>query len=162
MRNKLNATAGFTLIEAMIVVVIIGIFASMAGPAFTNYIPKMKLRADAREKTNYLRQARSRAISENGQYGIYFDTDSNEIKFFEDLLSPELATYDESGDSLVMDPISCESNVMLSNSTFTSNVVVFYSNGSASTSGQIDLVDSESGDSYTIDVLASTGRIKLQ
>ncbi len=162
MKNKLNNNAGFTLIEAMIVVVIIGIFASMAGPSFTNYIPKMKLRADAREKTNYLRQARSRAISENSQYGVYFDDGSHEIVFFKDLVNPEMATYDEGGDSLVIDPVACETNVIFNNNTFTNGAVVFFSNGSASSSGQIDLEDSETGDSFTIDVLASTGRIKLR
>jgi len=162
MRNKLNSKAGFTLIEAMIVVVIIGVFASMAGPSFTQYIPKMKLRADAREKTNYLRQARSRAISENSQYGIFFDTNTNQVKFFKDIVSPELAMYDDGGDSLVIDAVCCESNVIFNNSTLANNVVVFYSNGSASTSGQIDLEDLETGENYTIDILASTGRIKLQ
>lgn len=162
MRDKLNTTTGFTLIEVMIVVVIIGIFASMAGPSFSNYIPKMKLRADAREKTNFLRQARSRAISENSQYGIYFNDDTNSIAFFKDIVSPETATYDEDGDSLVQDIILCETNVIFDNSTLSNDVVVFFSNGSASTSGQIDLLNPEINESFTINILASTGRIKLQ
>ncbi len=162
MRDKLKSVTGFTMIEAMIVVVIIGVFASMAAPSFTEYIPKMKLRADAREKTNYLRQARSRAITENSQYGIFFDTGSHQIKFFKDIVNPGSAIYDEGGDSLMVDPVCCESNVILDNCTFANDAIIFYANGSASASGQIELHDTETGESYTIDVLASTGRIKLE
>lgn len=157
-----HKSAGFTLIEMMIVIVIIGVMAAMAGPSFSNFIPKMKLKADSREKTNYLRQARSRAISENSQYGIYFNTDDNEIVFFKDTSSPELSTYEEGMDSLVQDSISCESNVQFSNCSFANNVVVFYPNGSASTSGSIDLRDTGSSEMYTISVLASTGRVRMQ
>ena len=162
MRNILKNKTGFTLIEMMIVVVIIGVFASMAGPAFTNWIPKMKLKADAREKTNYLRQARSRAISENNQYGVYFDVSSSQIIFFKDTVSPELSMYDAGSDSVIGTPISSESNIEYDNSTFANDVVVFYSNGSASTSGSILLKNTEGTESYSINVLASTGRIRLQ
>jgi len=160
--NKLGQIKAFTMLEMMIVVVIIGLFASMAAPSFTSWIPKMKLKTDAREKVNYLRMARSQAISENQQYGIYFDTDNNQIIFFKDTANPTAATYDAGMDSLVHDPICCESNINFSGCSFSNSTVVFYSNGSASTSGSIVMTDSSSCDNYTINILASTGRIRLQ
>lgn len=159
---KNKKSAGFTLIELMVVIAIIGVMTAMAGPSFSSWIPKMKLKADTREKVNYLRQARSRAIAENAQYGIYFNTDNNQIVFFKDISSPELATYEEGMDSLVHDPIDCVGNIEFRDCSFTNDVVVFYSNGSASTSGTINLQDTGSSELYTISVLASTGRVRMQ
>ena len=150
------------MIEMMVAIVIFGIMAAMAGPSFFTWIPKMKLKAEAREKLNFLRHARSRAIAENTQYGIYFDTDSNDIIFFKDNTNPQLGIYEAAADSIIGLPIECESNVVFTNSTLTNNVVIFYPNGSASTSGQIELHDTESTCEHTISVLASTGRVKLE
>jgi len=163
MNNKrFQKIAGFTMIEMMVAIVILGIMAAMAGPSFSKWIPRMKLKAEAREKLNYLRQARSRAISENSQYGIYFNTDNNDIIFFKDVASPQLGIYDAGADSIIEPSIECASNVVFTNSTLTNNVVIFYPNGSASTSGQIELHDIESTCEHTISVLASTGRVKLE
>ena len=163
MRNRrIKNIGGFTMLEMMIVIVIIGVFASMAAPSFMNWIPKMKLKADAREKVNYLRQARNLAISENCQFGVFFDVANNQIVYFKDTASPELAMYNEGADSLLKAPIPCVSTAYMDNCSFTNSTVVFYSNGSASTSGTIELLNNSSSDSYTINVLASTGRIRLQ
>jgi type II secretion system protein H len=163
MNNKrFQKVAGFTLIEMMVAIVILGVLAAMAGPSFSSWIPKMKLKAEAREKLNYLRQARSRAIAENSQYGIYFNTGNSEIIFFKDITNPQLNLYEAGSDSIIGAPIESESNVLFDNSTLTNNVVIFYPNGSASTSGQIELHDSGSACLHTITVLASTGRVRLE
>ena len=163
MNNKrFQKKAGFTLIEMMVAIVILGVMAAMAAPSFSRWIPKMKLKAEAREKLNYLRQARSQAIAENSQYGIYFNTGNNEIIFFKDVINPQLNVYEAGADSIIGNPIESEINVVFANSTLTNNVVIFYPNGSASTSGQIELHDSGSTCEHTISVLASTGRVRLE
>jgi type IV fimbrial biogenesis protein FimU len=162
MKNNRNTNnRGFTMLEMMIVVVIIGIFASMAVPSFLNYIPKMKLRGESKEKVNYLRQARSKAITDNSQYGVFFDVDNDRIVYFKDTGSPELSTYNSASDSLMHAPIPCGANVEMINSSLINNCVIFYANGSASTSGSIMIHNSQTGDSYTISLLASTGRIRM-
>lgn len=154
--------AGFTIIEMMVVIVIIGIVASLTAPSFINMMPRLKLKSEARTNLNYLRLARSRAISENNQFGIYFDTYNDNFVYFKDTHDVQYAYYLEDQDTLIEGPIAMSSNVSYLNCTFMSNCVIFYSNGSASTSGSIDVINSESDDSYTISVLASTGRVKLQ
>ncbi len=68
--------AGFTIIEMIIIVVIIGILAAIAVPSFFNAIPKLKARSEARNILNFVRLARSKAVSDGAQYGVYIDTNN--------------------------------------------------------------------------------------
>lgn len=163
MKNKrFKTAAGFTLMEMMIVVVIIAVLAAMAGPTFSRYIPRMKLKSDAREKVNYLRQARSKAITDNCQYGVFFDNDRGQIIYFKDIGNPELAVFDHGQDSLMCAPILNGAEISLTNCSFSNNTVIFYANGSASTSGSVEVANTRLGESFNISILASTGRIRLQ
>jgi len=160
--SKFYKRSGFTMLEMMIIVVIIGIMAGLAVPSFMSWIPKMKLKNDARQNLNLLRQARSKSVSDNSQYGIYFDIANKQIHFFEDNNNPELTCYEPGSDSLVIPPVNLESNVSFGECLFNGDAVVFYPNGSASTSGSITVQDTTSDNFFTISVLASTGRVKME
>ena len=77
MKNKNNkASAGFTLIELMIVVTIIGVLAAIAYPSYTAYLAKGR-RADARVQLATAQQWSERFYSENFNYAS--DTAGNAV-----------------------------------------------------------------------------------
>ena len=62
--------AGFTLIEAMVVVAILGVFVALAGPSFSNTITTMRIKSTSFDLVNDLNTARSEAIKRNAMVVI--------------------------------------------------------------------------------------------
>lgn len=66
---------GFTMVELLIVLVIIGILASLAVPRLDLLFSKDKLRASTSTVTSSLYVARMKAVNEAEPYGVQFDVD---------------------------------------------------------------------------------------
>ena len=81
MKMVKKAQAGFTLIELMIVVAIIGILAAVAIPAYQNYTVKAKV-ANALSSVAAIKTAVGLCAQENGGLLTACDTDSNGIPAF--------------------------------------------------------------------------------
>jgi prepilin-type N-terminal cleavage/methylation domain-containing protein len=149
---------GVTFIELMIAVVIIGIVAAMTIGQFDRFIQRQRLKAEGRDLISNLRLARSYAVARNDQFGIYFDVNNRQYVLFKDLENLSSYTYD-SGDSVIKTkPLSDIFSFSLS---FPNNVVVYLPNGSASSSGQVYLCNTQISKYLTADVLGSTGRVRL-
>lgn len=159
--KKLHKGNGYTIIELMSVVVVIGILAAMAVPVFVRMAPRLNLKSDARTSLNYLRLARSKAVAENGQYGIFFDTGNRRLILFRDSNLPAAATYESGQDSVIDSSIVLHNNVSFNSVSFAGNTVVFFPSGAASASGTVTLNHTETTRVYTINVLAATGRSTL-
>lgn len=154
--SGLLSKGGFTLMEVMISVVIIGVIASMAGPRLSKEITKIQFRGDTRDLVSTLREARSRAITEKLQYSVSLDANNGSYTLFQ-----EGGTTDVFMSS---DTISGSSTQVTSSFE---GPLVFSPDGSASSSGQIYAYSYDDDGGYvstsfaTIDIMASTGRIKL-
>ena len=69
----MHRDAGFSLIDMMIVVALIGIIAGMAVPSFGNLSESMKLASNAREIERELQTARLKAVTSNRPIRLRFN-----------------------------------------------------------------------------------------
>jgi len=150
---------GFSLIEMMIVVVLIGVMATLAVGTFDIFFRQQKLKAAGKDLISDLRLARSYAVSRRAQYGVYFDQNARQYVLFKDVVNPSNYTYDL-GDSVVK-TVTLANIFALNNCTFPNTAVVYLSTGSASSSGRVDIYNSDLIKYVRTDVLASTGRVRL-
>ena len=60
-----NKQSGFTLIELIVIIAIVGVFAAIAVPNFLSYMPKYRLNGAARQVMGDLMAARMKAVKEN-------------------------------------------------------------------------------------------------
>jgi type IV fimbrial biogenesis protein FimT len=65
-----HSSAGFTAIELMVVVSILGVLAALAGPSFTPLIERWRVRSAAEDLISTLYYARSEAIKAGGDITI--------------------------------------------------------------------------------------------
>lgn len=151
--------AGFTLMEMVIVVVVIGVLAGMAVPGFLSYIPKMRVKSQARDIVSQLRLARAQAITERKPYGVAIVLDKQCSVFFADL-DGDPDSFDPGADSTIKENVSPKS-VKMTSCSLNNGCVTFNSTGSASSSGDVQLVSSDGEVIMSINILASTGRVRL-
>jgi hypothetical protein len=143
--------------------VVFGLIASLAVPQFGQVMQKLKMKTAGRDVVSAMRLARSSAVSQKDQFGVYFDYETNQYTVFHDLANPASFTYDYGQDSVIATG-EFPGHVHLGYVSFPAFCVVFRPNGSASNSGNVILY-SYSEEQYlgfmTVDVLGSTGRVRL-
>ena len=65
--------SGFSLMELMATISVIGILAAIAIPAFSSWLPDYRLKTAARDLYSNLQRAKMGAIKSNSQWRVYFD-----------------------------------------------------------------------------------------
>jgi len=161
--KTLKNKKGITLTELMAVVVIIGIVSAMAVPRFSTTVSRLKFRSAARNMVSKLRLARSHAITNKQQCGVYVDGDEKTLTLFLDTNNPAGFSYDSGSDSILAVDTLPNGFIHLS-TDFGSPSIVYFPNGSASSTGNVWFLSYTEDDNVnfgSIEVLAATGRTKM-
>ncbi|MBI3871598.1 MAG: GspH/FimT family pseudopilin [candidate division Zixibacteria bacterium] len=150
---------GMSMMELMTVVVIIGVMAAMAVPSFMKEMPQIRTKGAVRDVVSSLRTARSMAISTKVPCGVGFDAKDSSYFVFLDKNNPQEAKF-SAGDSVVSSN-GLSKDITVQYQTFPNDAIVFQPDGSASGSGLVTLTTADHSLTYTVDVLASTGRVRM-
>ena len=160
--------AGFTFIELVIVILLIGILIAAIGPRILHLQDSFKVEAAAEQIANHIRLAQSRAIAEHPstgtkKFGVGFDTGGNLY-----------SVYDQAG-SAVTDPlkggsfslwgIDFDSDVQLkgvdidSTTGFTGGQITFNALGKPTEGGSVTIIKGSS--TLNIGVATETGAVSI-
>ncbi|GEM_PF-5473291 len=80
MRTQGEQSRGFTLIEMMVVVAIIGVITQLVLPAFSKDLPEEQLKATANKLAVKLNYLRSEARLQGAEYGVQLDPDHQRFR----------------------------------------------------------------------------------
>jgi type IV fimbrial biogenesis protein FimT len=74
---KIFTKKGFTLVELMIVMVVMGIISAIASPNFRQFMAERRLNGAARMVLSDLMLARQQAVVKNNNFKVFFSTNHN-------------------------------------------------------------------------------------
>ena len=143
---------GFTLVELLVVMGVIGILLAMSVPAATRYAGRIRLSAATREIMGLLSLARSSAISSRHEQTVLVDVEAGRL------------SIEDSQDAAQVRAVSLASNVDIRLTTSdgqeldTPARLVFQPNGSLA-GRSIEVTLSDGSRAQTISVAAPTGAI---
>lgn len=79
-----SSKKGFSLIELVTVVAIIGVLASISFPLFHKWLPNMRLKDATQDLYGYMQKARLGAVKTNSDWAIVFDSSNNTYTLYSD------------------------------------------------------------------------------
>lgn len=139
---------GFTLIEMIIVVILMGLLAALSAPAISKSLTNLKLNTSARRLSAVLRNTRSKAIADKKNYEITFNLEEGSYSY---------PAGNSSKSTSLPDGITFREIEDVGNDEET---IHFYPKGNSS-GGKI-LLAAETEKFFRVEVEAISGRVKVK
>lgn len=166
--DAMRGKSGFTLVEMMVVIAVAGVLTAIAIPTYIAWLPRHRANGAARQLFTDLQYARMRAISENNDYKVEFDTGNNLYKVYDDtVLVKTINIGEHSGIAYgYSSSTNWNGDTISSSVTFTGTPpsVTFQPTGRANKNGSIYLKpteDSTRKDRQRAISVISTGRVRM-
>jgi prepilin-type N-terminal cleavage/methylation domain-containing protein len=159
---KREMEKGFTFLEILIAVVVVGLIAALSARPMKNYLRRLEFKNSSQNIKHLVQTAQSKAMANpNVHIGVYFDKAStpNRVMLFQDKANPANYNYDGSGDPAYLAPTILKPGILIQTLTGYPDEIVFRGDGSAWKSMKVLLTYGNLKD--TLDVLASTGRVRV-
>ena len=171
----MRSSKGFTIIEMMIVIAIIGILSMIAVPDFLGLTSRARLKSAARDIVSNMQLARVKAIRDGSPWAVQFDTGDARYRVLsnkgadgnwntgDDTVYKTVNLSDYSGVSYGSDHGPRATGLSdpadgVSFNSHNSNRAIFNSNGTSSAG--IVYVKNGDGDTFAVGAASAAGRVK--
>lgn len=158
--------AGFTLVELMVVIVILGLVAGVVTVSWQSLMPNQYLNSDVRVLSSRIYSARSDAVARNATFWIWYDIDANSYAIETPFAAGGGFAYTPEqriwiSETNLHDGVEL-SSITINGETFESGQVpISFDPLGASVDHQIVLYQSAFERWFTIEVVGLTGLIKF-
>jgi type II secretion system protein H len=162
MAVKVRSSKGFSLIELIIVIAILGIVSAIAAPNFNKYRQNTNLKEAARDLASDISLYRQRAVAENLHYQIVFNQAANNYTVQRETTAGSGA-YADLVPSVTKSPGNISAQITIFNITFPSAQITIQPRGTTSagtvTLHHAGLPDGEAN----MDIIANPmGRVRVK